>query len=410
MTLRRNILNLFVSQSISYIIPLFQFPYLTRVLGVEVFGLYVFSYSIISFLMIITNYGFEIYLPKEMAERGGEKNLESEYFTQSTIIRACLLLPSFLILLFIHWLTDYYSGKEHLLVLITLSVLFNAFSLTWFFQGKEIIYYYSRITISIKLISMLLLFAFVNHADDIDRALFILAVSNFLVLITSLYLAHAKYKITFCKVRINNIFKLGKESFEYFISRLAVTVYTVMGGLIIGILSGSLIQVALYGVAYQLYNAGVYAMSALSTPLIPYMARTKNYVTFFKITALAIFFSICGACVGWFWGDHIIQFVYGKDLKEAKHVLDIFMLTIIFSITGIHFGFPALIPLGKTKSANLSVIYAGIGQLFMIFFIVSSNTLPTAAIMACTYLVCDFIMVSYRLLTFLKYWNKKCIS
>jgi len=406
MNIKRNIINLFASQGVSYIIPLLQFPYLTRVLGTENFGLYVFSYSIILFLLTITNYGFEICLPKEIAERSKEKSIANKYFTQSTIIRVILLIPSFFILLAIYYSTKKYVGQEYFLFLIALSVIFNAFSIFWFYQGKEIIYLYSRIVVSVRLISILFIFTFVRHSNDLDVALLILALSNMSILIISFYFAYKKYKLTLCPVNINDIFSLGKMSFEYFISRVGLSMYTAMGGLIIGVFSDSLTQVALYGAAQQLYSAGVYSVSALSIPLVPYMARTKNYTTFFNVTKLAIFITLCGACAGWFFGEDILQLIYGADFIEAKPILDIFMITIIFTVIGIHFGFPALIPLGKVRYANLSVIYAGLTQLIMIVFIIIIFDEPiTAIIVTCTYLICDLISMSYRLIVFIKYWK-----
>lgn len=93
-SLKRNIINLFIAQGASFIVPLLQFPYLTRVLGVDEFGLFVFSYSVISFLMIITNFGFELYLPTLLA-KSVSRIKTNLIFTHTNIIRSFLLLFGF---------------------------------------------------------------------------------------------------------------------------------------------------------------------------------------------------------------------------------------------------------------------------------------------------------------------------
>ncbi|HEI8572415.1 TPA: oligosaccharide flippase family protein, partial [Morganella morganii] len=68
MSLKKNILNLLGTQVVSYLIPLLQLPYLSRVLGGELLGLYIFSISIINLYNIITAYGFDLSISKRIAE------------------------------------------------------------------------------------------------------------------------------------------------------------------------------------------------------------------------------------------------------------------------------------------------------------------------------------------------------
>src|SRR5690625_3185139 len=104
-SLKRNIINLLIAQGASFIVPLLQFPYLTRVLWVDEFGLFVFSYSIISFLMIITNFGFELYLPNLLAKPGS--NLKTNFiFTHTNIIRIFLFYFGLLVFFFFFFFLD----------------------------------------------------------------------------------------------------------------------------------------------------------------------------------------------------------------------------------------------------------------------------------------------------------------
>lgn len=400
-SLKRNIINLFISQGASFFIPLLQFPYLTRVLGVEEFGLFVFSYSVILFFMIITNYGFELFLPHVLA-RPENKNKLNQYFTETCVIRVFLFCVSLIGLLGVYWFTPYYKGRELLIFLVTSTVFFNSFTLLWLFQSQEVIYLYSRITVIIRLISLGLIFLLVKNKDDLPIVLGLLSITSLTILITSYLVARKYFLLQFVKVNIASVIALVKECFEYFLSRLGVSAYATLGGFIIGTFSGSLSQVAFYGAAHQLYTAGLYAVSSISTPLLPYMARTGRYNVWFKVLCFSMLLTLLGSAMGLLAGEYIIQFIYGEEIKEAKAVLDVFMITILVSVIGQHLGYPALLPLGKGREANLSVMYAGLSQVIMVACLVLFKLPITAISIAVTYLICDLVMSSYRGAVFIK--------
>jgi O-antigen/teichoic acid export membrane protein len=396
MTLKRNIVNLFLSQSASYLIPLLQFPYLTRVLGIEYFGLFVFSLSIINFLMIVTNYGFELYLPKELAEQQGNQSMVNAYFSQTLVVRTGLVFVCVLILAGIYIFTNYYKDHFELIGLILVSVVCNAYSFLWLYQSKEVIYLYSRIVVTIRLVGVGLVFILIHGKADFNRLFLIIALTNACTLLVCYVQVKKRFMIKFKLPSMRQVRELFKQSSGFFVSRLGVSVYATLGSFVVGTLSHSLTEVAYYGAAQQLYTAGLYAMSAISTPLLPYMVRTRNYSVFFKITAVSLAVTILGACIGWLFGGQILSLVYGTNLRAAEPVLNIFMITIILSVMGVHLGYPALIPLGRAKAANLSVIYAGMAQLGMIGIIMLLKVPVTAVVIAVTYLICDLVMMLYR--------------
>ncbi len=315
-SLKRNIINLFLSQGASFIIPLLQFPYLTRVLGMEEFGLFVFSYSVIMFLMIITNYGFELYLPNEMANNKDEAST-NKYFTITIIIRTGLFLITMLGLTGVYFGTSYYQGREELIYIISCAVFFNTYSLLWLFQGKESIYLYSRITVFLRLLSVGFIFLLVKTQKDLYIVLAIIAITNGCILLSCYMVAKIQFKIKIIKTEAIENWRLCKKTFEYFVSRVGVSLYATLGGFIIGATSGSLTQVAYYGAAHQLYTAGLQAISAISTPLLPYMARTKNYHILFKITLFSLALTLAGSLLGLALGEDILAFVYGQDFGRS---------------------------------------------------------------------------------------------
>lgn len=402
MSLRQNIKNLFMVQVISYLVPLLQLPYLSRVLGIDVFGLYVFSYSLISFLLIITNFGFDVFLPQKIASQKIEGIELNKIFTQTLIVRSFLFFITLIFLGFLFFLNRDFKENPNVAWAVAFAVFCNTYSLLWLYQAKECIHMYAKVTLIAKIFSMSLIYIFVNSSDDVGFAIFCLGLGNLLGVVYSKYLAYKIFSIKIENIKLHTAFDVAKESFEFFISRLFVAFYAVAGGVILGVFSTSLAEVAYYGAAQQLYAAGVYAMSALSTPLAPYMARTKNFNVFFKVLALSLVLVICGSLFGVFFGDNLIVLIFGEAMIPAKDILDIFMITIFFSVLGIHFGYPALQPLGKVAYANRSVVAAGFIQIFIVGFYFLMGIEINAINIALSYLLCDLCMTLFRIIVFAK--------
>ncbi|MCX2589068.1 MULTISPECIES: oligosaccharide flippase family protein [Proteus] len=405
MSLKKNIINLFGTQVVSYLVPLLQYPYLSRVIGTDILGLYIFSISIINISNIITTFGFDIYVAKRIAEGENSKKDVSIFIFQTSVLKIILLIIPLIIIFISKFSTSYFEDNNILLLLI-FSVLVNTFNLVWLFQGLEKLYIYSRIIITTKIISLLLIFLIVKTKNDINL-LFLITFFQYLlsVLLCFFYCYKSGYKII--PSSLQSTVSLLINSFEYFLSRLGTSIYSTCGSFFLGLFSGSLHQVAIYGAAEQLYKAGVYTMTAISTPLIPYMARTKNYLVFYKVTILSIIMTLIGAFIGFFYGKDIIYLIYGNNLIDAYPILCIFMITIVISIIGIQFGYPALIPINKTKIANYSVIIAGIIQLLGIITLHLLNIDINAKNITILYLASDSTMTLIRFMTFIKNRNTR---
>ena len=65
--LLKNISYLGVVQGLNYILPLITLPYLVRVIGVEKFGVISLATAVISFFLVITDYGFNYTATREVA-------------------------------------------------------------------------------------------------------------------------------------------------------------------------------------------------------------------------------------------------------------------------------------------------------------------------------------------------------
>ena len=75
-----NFFSLSVLQFASNALPMITIPFLTRALGLEVFGKYVFILALINFLDIVVSYGFRVSATDQIAKNTSQKTQQSHVF------------------------------------------------------------------------------------------------------------------------------------------------------------------------------------------------------------------------------------------------------------------------------------------------------------------------------------------
>lgn len=401
MSLQKNISGLAIAQIFSYIVPLLQFPYLSRIVGDSYLGAIIFVLSISQMAMVLTDYGFDLSIGEQIAR--GKKNNKwlSVFYCQVGVIKVFLLVIAFIFIISVIRLSKN-DFPEQLIVGLMICVTLNAYNPYWIFQGLEKIYIYSALVIASRLIGLILIYVLIRTPEDYVYYSWVMAFQAGMTTVISQFII-VKWGVRIRRIKIKSIIKQFKYSFDFFLSRACVSLYSSGCSVFLATFGGSLNQVAIYGVAEQLYKAGVQVYSPVISALTPYMIRTKNYTVFYKILVVCLVVTATGICIGFLFGAQIITLIYGNGYQESKSVLDVFMIIIIASVFGMLFGYPALLPIGLSKVANYSVIASGILQIIM-FCILYIGLFPITAISVClTYLICDWLMFFIRLYNFMKY-------
>ncbi|HEI9846551.1 oligosaccharide flippase family protein [Morganella morganii] len=392
--LYQNMFILSIMQIINYLSPLIVLPYLSRIFTTEGFGFIMVIISIITMSTILTEYGFNVYSTNKIALNKENKNKVSYHITSVYIIKI------FLFFIISIPITYYFIiNKISLLYLfLTLaSILFQSFQNTWFFQGIEKMLFIMIITSISKLIYLLLIISFVNNAHDIGTVLFCLALSNlagFILSITSIY----KNGYYFKTPKIRLVKKIFINSTYFFISRAAVVVYTSASTFIVGTFSG-LIQAALYSSTEKLYFAGQNLCSPISQALYPYLSRTKKCQDIYKITFLLLIPLTVICIIAMIFSGEILTIIYGPQYYEAKNILRIFLLTIIFTFISINFGYPAFSTINRLDIPNKTVIFGAIAQISLLLILYTNNLL-TAISVASSICLVEFIIMNLRIIIF----------
>ena len=135
--LRKNFSYLFLLQIANYIIPLFLFPYLGRVLGTENFGKIMFAQAVIAYFVLFTDFGFNVSSTKEIAHALGERQKISDTFWNTMLAKTLLLLASLIVFIPIVYSFERFNNEHLLFIISFINVLSSVLLPLWLFQGLE---------------------------------------------------------------------------------------------------------------------------------------------------------------------------------------------------------------------------------------------------------------------------------
>jgi PST family polysaccharide transporter len=266
-----NILSLFSLQGLNYILPLITFPYLTRVLGPDKYGLVAFALAFIGYFQILTDYGFNMSATREISIHREDDEKVSRIYSSVMTTKALLMILSFLVMTVIVFSFDKFRSDWLLYYFSFLLVVGNLLLPTWFFQGMEKMRYISILNIGISLIYTAAIFIFVRGSSDYLYVPLLSALGTIIIGVYSLRLVKRQFGVSFKRPSLPDVKYQLEEGWHVFISTVAISLYTISGTFILGFFASNTI-VGYFSVAYRIINIATGLLSPISQSIYPYIS------------------------------------------------------------------------------------------------------------------------------------------
>lgn len=395
-----NIISLGALKIVSYVIPLINLPYLSRVLSTEHFGLVFFTFAFMQYFIMLTDYGFGLSATREIAVNRHNTNNLSNIFS-SVICLKFILLGISAIILFLSVLCIPKLRTDWIVYLLSFfMVIGNAIYPDWFFQGMERMKYITFLNILSKTIFLILIFVFVKS----DSNYMLVPICNSLGFVISgiigFIFAVKNFNIKLYIPKLQAIKKQFKYSSEFFISRISVSAYTNTNTFCLGLI-GSNIMVAYYVAADKIYTAINALMGPINQAMYPYIAKNKDIKFYKKIFTMLVIANTLICIFVFIFAKDIISIFYGKNMFSAYKILRIFTFGTLIGVPHVLMGYPLLGGMGHTDKANKSVIWGSVFHILalLVLFLINKMNIYSIAIMA---VITEYIIFSLR-----TYWVKK---
>ncbi len=357
--LLKNTTALGLVQLSNYILPLLTLPYLSRVLGVELFGVVMMGQSLMTILSLITDFGFNLSASKDIAEcRDDAKNVSR--IASTVFFAKALLLMGVIGIVGIGVLTVPIMQAHALFFMVsTMIIIGNVVFPMFLFQGLEQLSSISGYHFCAKLAFTGILFWVIQSANDYIWVHVLWGGSYVVMGVIAVWMITQRIPFKWVAPPVKDVFNLLKRSREFFLSRLSVALILNSNILVVGVLF-STDQAGLFSGAEKL----LFAVTTMYVPLIeslyPYMARTKNKQVIKKVLIGSTIVNAMGCVVAFSVSPWIIPLIFGTEYVGAVPLFQWMLIVALFHLPTSMMGYPLLAALGQEAMANRSVMIAAV--------------------------------------------------
>jgi len=391
-SLKANISWLALMKASNYVLPLITLPYLTRVLGLEGFGVLAIGMAIAQILFSLSDYGFSLLGPKLVVLNRQDDVYVGQLFSAITSIKFVLFLISSVCLFAILSIGNFDSLQRELWLLLVLPSFLQCLVPVWLFIGIEKMVKVTIINVLERICYALLIFSLIDSPSDITKIPLIMLASMAFALALSIYFVRQQGYF-FQAFSLSFTVALMKQGWGYFYSRLTVLLFSKFNVIIVGSVLGEA-SAAIFSLAERIYNTGRSVASPLTDALYPYMVRTQNWRLAMKVVIGAGCVSIIAIPITyllseWFFG------LFGEGFVAAADVFNVLIWAFSFSLISMLIGYPILGAMGYQKFVNRSVLFGAVVHVLVVFSLYGLNML-SMSLLAWSLVLTELIILMYR--------------
>lgn len=390
----------------SYLFSFITVPYQTRILGPDYYGRIGFALAFMTYFRLIIDFGFILSATEEVAKNREDKEELSKIVISVNIIKTVLSIISLLIIIILCLTIPRFQEDRFLYILTFISVVTGAFLPDYLYRGLENMKTITIRTISIQFFFVLMIFLFLKNKEDYYLIPLLTAIGNIGAIIGVYIHVFKAIGLKHVRVKPDYVWQTFKRSSFFFYSRIASSVYSVTNTFFLGIMYpvGSNI-VGLYTAADKLINTAKSGFSPIADSLYPYMVKNKDFKLVRKILIILMPPIIVGCIIVAIYAENFTAFLLGEEFRSAGSILRLLMPIVVITPLVYILGFPVLTPMGLSKHANLSTIFASCFQLVALSFFLLTKSFNITILCYLT-VITEFVLLGYRVVVI---WVNKSI-
>lgn len=352
--LKHNVIALTMLQMGNYLVPVAILPYLTRVLGVDGFGRIGFATAFTMYFVLLVEWGFNLSSTRDVSVLRGDKQARSVVFWETIAARLMLLLVSVLALLILVYVVPKLGEKSTLLWLGMLQVLATSLSTAFFYQGIEKMGWMAMVNLSIRLLSIPLIFLMVSSPDDVIVAFAIQTGCFLLASLTNLImLSKARYIGWTCPSLAGICLRI-RHGFSLFVSSAGTSLYNNTNAVVLGFVASEM-AVGYFVAGFTLVKAvvgltGPFAQAVF--PRVSHILASEPAAALPFIKKMVLLQVMLGACLSvglWVFIPWGVTWFYGEAFQDSTQVVAWLSLLPFLICIASALGMQTLLPLGHNK-------------------------------------------------------------
>lgn len=384
--------------------PLLTYPYLTRVLGTELYGLVLTAQMLASYATIIVRFGFDAVSSRHISINREDKNKLSEIISSILIMRGGLWIISFILYIIVVFVIPVY--REHIVLFLfsyglTLNVLLFP---QFFFQGIEKMKFITIINVIIQAIFIVLTFIVIKQPSDYIYVPLLHAAGYFIGGVAALYIIFYSYRLKFEIPAKQVAGYYFKDALPLFATDAVCTIKDKLNYLLLGIFVG-MSEVVTYDVGAKLTALATQPLTIVNTVIFPKMARDKSDKQFKRIGVLLLLCIIAVVILTNLFLPQIVVFLVGK--KVELFPIRVFLLSPIFLGMGSYIGQNLIMARGYNKYMFYSILITTCIYVIILVSLYFSHHLNTVMAFVVLTVISYLVEMIYRIIVAQRIIKKK---
>ncbi len=342
-------------------LALMTIPYLTRVLGPSGWGEAVLVLMGVNTLVWVCNWGFYLGADRAVAGALGCSSKISAIFSE-VISAQFLLMVGCYVLLGVLLASGVLDNYEELVVAGSFLILANFLSPYWLLSGLERFFWVAIFRLLPKILTLALIFKYVDSPDDLAIYLYILSGSELItgVLISGWITFYLRISLT--NVTFDSIKSVIKLNLNFFIAAATENLRGMLGNIFVAYFAGSA-AVGLYNVALRVKGAAITIFQPISHALFPrmssmYASKSTDIRKYLLRSLLLLGGSSLGvSAVLYLLADEIIVLISGAEYLHAVPALKIMSISPFLTTIGALLTHQIIIPSGESEFYKKLIFY-----------------------------------------------------
>lgn len=341
------------------IFPLITFPYISRVLGVEVNGKLNFASASLTYFSLFATLGLSTYGVKACARVREDRTKLSKTVHELLLINAVTTTLACIALVIAIFVVPRYHQEWKLLFIYSWNMILNVVGMNWLYSAVEQYDYITKRSIAFKFLGVVLMFLFVHSPADCYKYAVITVFANvggniLNIIYSRIFITYKWYGNYNCKHHII-------PTLAMFATYLAVNVYSSLDSVMLGFICGNF-QVGIYSAAVKIRTVLTTLITSVGTVLLPrlsfYIANEswdefkrllkKSYcaIIMMAVPMMVYFILVAKPSIIFLSGAE-----YAEAAKPMRILMPIMLITSLSNITGMQI----LIPTGGEWKFAVSV-------------------------------------------------------
>ena len=350
-----------INTVVNIILPLFTFPYAARVLLPEGIGSVNFLSAIINYIILFTSLGIPLYAVKEVARCRDDRIERNKTTLEILCLSIGLCLTGYIAVWAMAAFVPVIHRQSALFYVLSLSILFNALGVNWFYQGVEDFKYITIRSVVFKLLMAASLFIFVRNQDD----LLIYAVISVGMTVGNNLINFIRLRkfMDFSSIRFSNlqILRHLRPALKIFMLNLITSLYVQLNSIMLGFISNE-DEVAYFTGGTKISHIGLTVITSIGAVLLPRcsnLIKKGDWTGFRSVINNSVRFTVALSLpmmVGLMILAHpIIMLFCGPDYEPAVMVLFLNApVILLIGLTNV-IGIQILYPMNKVNLVIWSV-------------------------------------------------------